>query len=365
MHLSAFDFDLPEALIATRPVRPRPAARLLVAEAGAIADAHVRDLPALLRPGDRLVVNDTKVIPARLDGVRRRAGAEARVSVTLAEPVPEGGWRVLARPLKRLRPGDTIGFAGGLTAQVTAREAEAAILTFDRTGADFDVALAVAGQMPLPPYIAGRRAADARDAEDYQTVFAAHPGAVAAPTAALHFDEALLAALAAHGVGLSRITLHVGAGTFLPVKTEDVAQHRMHAEWGRIDGPTAAAINAARADGGRVIAVGTTALRVLETAALDDGTLAPWQGETDIFIRPGYRFRAIDGLMTNFHLPRSTLMMLVSALMGIDRIRAIYAHAIAERYRFFSYGDASLLIPPAGSRQDGVADGSEAPGRSR
>jgi len=357
MRLSDFDFDLPEALIATRPVRPRPAARLLVAEAGAIRDAHVRDLPGLLRPGDRLAVNDTRVIPAQLDGVRRRDGAETRIAVTLMEPGPEATWRSLARPLRRLRPGDVLEFAGGLTARVVAREADAAILAFDRAGAAFDAALAVAGRMPLPPYIAGRRAPDARDAEDYQTVFAANPGAVAAPTAALHFDAALVAALAARGVGLSRVTLHVGAGTFLPVKTDDVADHRMHAEWGRIGAATAAELNAARAAGGRVIAVGTTALRVLETAAGPDGRLAAWQGATDIFIRPGYRFRAIDGLMTNFHLPKSTLMMLVAALMGMDEIRRVYAHAIAARYRFFSYGDASLLFPPAGSRQGGVAHG--------
>jgi S-adenosylmethionine:tRNA ribosyltransferase-isomerase len=361
MLLSEFDFDLPETLIATRPVRPRPAARLLVAQADAIRDGHVRDLPDLLRPGDRLVVNDTRVIPAQLDGVRRRDGAEARVAVTLAEPLPDGRWRVLARPLKRLRPGDTLHFAGGLTARVAGREADAAILAFDRAGRDFDAALAAAGKMPLPPYIAGRRPADDRDAEDYQTVFAEKPGAVAAPTAALHFDDGLIAALAGRGIGLSRVTLHVGAGTFLPVKTDDVADHRMHAERGWIDAETAAGINAARAAGGRVIAVGTTALRVLETAAGPDGTLAPWQGATDIFITPGYRFRAIDGLMTNFHLPKSTLMMLVAALMGMDRIRRIYAHAIAERYRFFSYGDASLLLPQGETRRVRVADGSDPP----
>jgi S-adenosylmethionine:tRNA ribosyltransferase-isomerase len=361
MRLSEFDFDLPEDLIATRPVRPRPAARLLVARGDHIADAHVRDLPDLLRPGDRLVVNDTRVIPAQLDGVRHREGAETRVAVTLAEPLPDGCWRVLARPLKRLKPGDALHFAGGLTARVAAREADAAILAFDRRGADFDAALAAAGKMPLPPYIAGRRPADARDAEDYQTVFAERPGAVAAPTAALHFDARLIAALAARGIGLSRVTLHVGAGTFLPVKTDDVTDHRMHAERGRIDAETAAALNAARAAGGRVIAVGTTALRVLETAAARDGTLGPWQGATDIFITPGYRFRAIDGLMTNFHLPKSTLMMLVAALMGMQPVRRIYAHAIAERYRFFSYGDASLLLPQGESRRLRVADGSDLP----
>ncbi len=346
MRLEDFDFDLPERLIAVRPARPRPAARLLVADGAQTIDAHVRDLPGFLRPGDRLVFNDTRVIPARLEGLRHRPGAKgARVEVTLMEARPEGGWEALAKPLKKLRPGDLIAFAAGLSAEVAARGADRVTLTFDRTGAAFDAALATAGAMPLPPYIAARRAPDAQDAEDYQTIFARRPGAVAAPTAALHFDAGLMRALAGHGVVWSTVTLHVGAGTFLPVKVEDVASHRMHAEWGEITAETAAAINATRAAGGRIIAVGTTALRLLESAADTDGRLAPWSRETEIFIYPGYRFRITDALMTNFHLPKSTLMMLVSALMGADRIRALYAHAVARGYRFFSYGDASLLIP--------------------
>jgi len=345
MRLSDFDFDLPERLIATRPVRPRPAARLLVAEGETITDAHVRDLGGWLRPGDVMVLNDTKVIPARLTGTRRRGGAEARIAVTLMQPLPGGGWRALARPLKKLRAGERIEFSAGLAAEVVAREGDALALAFNLSGADFDAALAEAGAMPLPPYIAARRPPDARDREDYQTVFARRPGAVAAPTASLHFDEALLAALAAQGVGLAHVTLHVGAGTFLPVKTEDIAAHRMHAEWGEVGADAAETVNAARAAGGRVIPVGTTALRLIESAARETVEVRPWEGETDIFIYPGFTFRAADALMTNFHLPKSTLMMLVSALMGVERIRRIYAHAIAHDYRFFSYGDASLLIP--------------------
>lgn len=345
MQLADFDFDLPERLIATRPVRPRPAARLLVAEGAAIADAHVRDIGRWLRPGDVLVLNDTKVIPARLTGTRRRGAAEARIEVTLLQPLPGGSWRALARPLKKLRPGETIGFAAGLAAEVVAREEDALHLAFNLTGETFDAALAEAGAMPLPPYIAARRAPDAQDREDYQTVFARRPGAVAAPTASLHFDAGLLAALAAQGVRFAHVTLHVGAGTFLPVKVEDIAAHRMHAEWGEVGAEAAAAVNAARAMGGRVIPAGTTALRLIESAADAQGRLQPFRGETDIFITPGYRFRATDALMTNFHLPKSTLLMLVSALMGVERIRRVYAHAIARDYRFFSYGDASLLIP--------------------
>jgi S-adenosylmethionine:tRNA ribosyltransferase-isomerase len=346
MRLQDFDFDLPERLIALRPVHPRPAARLLVAEGERTRDAHVRDLPEILRPGDRLVFNDTRVIPARLDGLRQRAGAEgARVEVTLMEALPDGNWTALARPLKKLRPGDRIAFAAGLAAEVAARGPDRVTLAFDRSGADFDAALAAAGAMPLPPYIAAKRAPDAQDATDYQTIFARRPGAVAAPTAALHFDAALMDALAARGIVWSTVTLHVGAGTFLPVKVEDIATHRMHAEWGEITAEAAEGINATRAAGGRIIPVGTTALRLLESAADPAGLLAPWSGETDIFIRPGHAFRCTDGLMTNFHLPKSTLMMLVSALMGTGRIRALYAHAVAAGYRFFSYGDASLLIP--------------------
>ncbi len=350
MKLSDFDFDLPERLIALRPVRPRPASRLLVARGGETHDSIVHDLADWLRPGDMLVFNDTQVIPARLTGERRRASADgpgvAKIEVTLIHRDASARWTALARPAKRLAPGDRIRFGGGLTAQVAEkREAGEIALEFDRGGADLDAAIAGTGVMPLPPYIARRRAADAQDAEDYQTIFARHPGAVAAPTAALHFDETLVASLAAHGILTTRLTLHVGAGTFLPIKVETIAEHRMHAEWGEISRQAAEAVNAARAAGGRIIAAGTTALRLLESAAAPGGQVAPFSGETDIFITPGYRFRAIDGLMTNFHLPRSTLFMLVSALMGRARMRALYAHAIEAGYRFYSYGDSSLLLP--------------------
>lgn len=349
MHLSDFDFDLPEGLIATRPARPRSSARLLVAEADRpIRDRHVTDLVSELRPGDRLVLNNTKVIPARLFGTRSRDSAQGRVTakveITLMEPAAEG-WQALAKPLRKLAEGETIVFSDTLSAQVAERLADRVRLVFNCAGSDFDTALAQAGAMPLPPYIAAKRAADAQDHEDYQTVFAARRGAVAAPTASLHFDDALLAALRDRGVTFSFVTLHVGAGTFLPVKVEDVTTHKMHAEWGEISAQAAAEITATRAAGGRVIPVGTTALRLIETAARETGHITEWQGDTDIFIYPGFRFRVTDGLMTNFHLPKSTLMMLVSALMGAERIRAIYDHAIAERYRFFSYGDSSLLLP--------------------
>jgi len=354
MKLADFDFDLPEALIALRPVKPRPASRMLVARGAVTQDSHVRDLPDFLRPGDMLVFNDTRVIPARLFGERRRAGPEhhsggpgvARIEVTLIHRDSAARWTALARPAKRLRPGDRIDFDEGLSAEVGAKgEAGEVALVFDRSGADLDAAIAGAGVMPLPPYIAQRRAADAQDRQDYQTIFARHLGAVAAPTAALHFDDTLMAALTARGVLSATLTLHVGAGTFLPVKTEDIAGHRMHSEWGEITPEAADTLNAARAAGGRIIAVGTTALRLLESAATMDGQVAPFIGETDIFITPGYRFRAIDGLMTNFHLPRSTLFMLVSALMGRERMQALYAHAIGHGYRFYSYGDSSLLLP--------------------
>ncbi len=354
MRLEDFDFDLPEALIATRPARPRSSARLLVAgRSGPIRDAHVFDLPDILRPGDRLVLNDTKVIPGRLTGTRTRAGAPgegvARVEVTLLEPLP-AGWRVLAKPLKRLREGDEIVFSDRLVGRVVARGAADATLAFDAEGAAFEAALAEAGRMPLPPYIEQRRTPDAQDAEDYQTVFARVPGAVAAPTASLHFDAPLLEALAARGVAFSHVTLHVGAGTFLPVTVEDPTRHRMHAERGIVPAQAAAEIAATRAAGGRIIAVGTTALRILETAATGPGgAVEPWEGASDIFIYPGFRLRAVDGLMTNFHLPKSTLIMLVAALMGLGRIREIYAHAIARGYRFYSYGDASLLLAADGA----------------
>lgn len=345
MRLDDFDYALPEELIALRPARPRPASRLLVAGPDTLVDSTVARLGDWLRPGDLLVLNDTRVIPARLAGTRRRAaGAGARIEATLIAAAPDGLWRALARPGKRLAVGDRIDF-GALAAEVRDKDGAEVVLAFDRDGAALETALAAVGEMPLPPYIAARRAADAADREDYQTVFATRPGAVAAPTASLHFDEGLLAALAAAGVRTARLTLHVGAGTFLPVKAEAIADHRMHAEWGEIGAGAVEAVMATKAAGGRVIPVGTTALRLLETAATGPGRIAPWRGETDIFIRPGHDFRVADGLMTNFHLPKSTLLMLVSALMGIERIRAIYAHAIEARYRFFSYGDSSLLLP--------------------
>lgn len=349
MKLSDFDFDLPEHLIATRPVKPRPAARLLLAQGDRITDRHVRDLPDILRAGDVLVVNRTQVIPARLVGQRERMTAQgpatAKVEITLLEPLPGGDWRALAKPLRKLAQGERIVFTDALQADVVEKGAEDLTLRFTLTGPDFDAALDAAGQMPLPPYIAGRRAADEHDRDDYQTVFARDRGAVAAPTASLHFDNALLDDLRALGVEFVDVTLHVGAGTFLPVKVDDVREHKMHAEWGNITATAAAQIARAKSEGRRVIPVGTTALRLLETAATGPGQIAAWTGKTDIFITPGFRFQIADGLMTNFHLPKSTLMMLVSALMGQDRIRVIYAHAIAQGYRFFSYGDSSLLLP--------------------
>ncbi|MFV2052546.1 tRNA preQ1(34) S-adenosylmethionine ribosyltransferase-isomerase QueA [Aliiroseovarius sp. YM-037] len=354
MKLSDFDFDLPDDLIATRPVRPRSAARLLVADGDTIRDRHVGDLPDELRPGDRLILNDTKVIPARLSGTRRRSGdageTEARIETTLLDPQPDGEWSALVKPLKKVRDGEVIRFSEALSATVMGRGDGTARLKFNLVGDAFDAALIDAGAMPLPPYIAAKRPADNRDKEDYQTVFARHLGAVAAPTASLHFDEALLAQVAERGVDITHVTLHVGAGTFLPVKVDDVRDHKMHAERGEITEAAASAINETRAKGGRIIPVGTTALRLIESAASETGEIAAWQGSTDIFITPGYRFRIADALMTNFHLPKSTLMMLVSALMGSERIRDIYAHAISERYRFFSYGDASFLVPKAQTR---------------
>jgi S-adenosylmethionine:tRNA ribosyltransferase-isomerase len=344
MKLSDFDFDLPEALIATRPARPRTSARLLVAEGDGISDRRVSDLTQIFRPGDRLVLNNTKVLPARLFGTRRRGEAVAKVEVTLLDPLAQG-WRALAKPLRKVEVGEVIRFSDRLSARVAEKSETDLTLAFDLTGADFDAALAEAGVMPLPPYIAAKRAADDQDRTDYQTVFARHSGAVAAPTASLHFDEDLLQRLAAKGVDFTEVTLHVGAGTFLPVKVEDVTTHRMHAEWGRVTAAAADEINATKRAGGRVIPVGTTALRLIESAADPQGILYPFEAETAIFIYPGYRFRITDALMTNFHLPKSTLMMLVSALMGKDRIDAIYAHAIRTGYRFFSYGDSSLLVP--------------------
>ena len=343
MKLSDFDFELPEALIATRPARPRSSARLLLAKGDQISDHHVRDLVEIFQPGDVLVLNNTKVIPARLSGTRRRGEAVAKVEITLLEATPKG-WRALAKPLRKVLTGEEIVFSDQLSARVLAKTETDLELGFNLTGDDFDVALAAAGQMPLPPYIAAKRAADAADNDDYQTVFARHAGAVAAPTASLHFDAPLLEALHARGVEFVEVTLHVGAGTFLPVKVEDVTTHRMHAEWGEVTEAAAARIAAAKAQGQRVIPVGTTALRLIESAGVS-GQITPWRGPTDIFIYPGFPFQVADALMTNFHLPKSTLMMLVSALMGKDRIDRIYAHAISTGYRFFSYGDASLLIP--------------------
>mgnify|MGYP000849728424 CR=1 FL=1 len=350
MKLSDFDFDLPEDLIATRPANPRSSARLLVAEGTTLHDRRVTDLIDWLRPGDRLVLNDTRVIPARLSGIRHRASAQghvqAKIEVTLLEPRGDGTWSALVKPLRKLKPGEEVIFSDDLRATLEGVEDGQGHLRFNCTGEDFDAALNAAGAMPLPPYIAAKRPADAQDKTDYQTVFARHAGAVAAPTASLHFDEPLLEALAAKGVTFSHVTLHVGAGTFLPVKVDDITQHKMHAEWGRVSAEAAEEIRATRAAGGRVIPVGTTALRLIETAARE-GEIKAWEGDTDIFITPGFSFNATDGLMTNFHLPKSTLMMLVSALMGVETVRDIYAHAIAEKYRFFSYGDSSLLLPGA------------------
>lgn len=349
MKLDDFDFDLPEALIATRPARPRTAARLLVATGDAIADRTVADLLDYFGPGDRLVLNNTKVIPARLSGTRRRETRDgaglAKVEVTLLEPAPGGEWQALAKPLRKLRAGEEIVFSAALSARVVAIAEGQLRLAFNLAGPDFDAALAEAGAMPLPPYIAALRAPDDEDKRDYQTVFARHSGAVAAPTASLHFTPELLQALADKGVSFTEVTLHVGAGTFLPVKVDDVTTHKMHAEWGEVSAAAAAEINATIAAGGRVIPVGTTALRLIESAADAPGHVAPFCGTTEIFIYPGYHFKVTDALMTNFHLPKSTLLMLVSALMGQDRVRAIYAHAVGAGYRFFSYGDASLLVP--------------------
>lgn len=348
MKLSEFDFDLPEGLIATRPAVPRTSAKLLLAQGDDIQDKHVSDLVDILQTGDRLVLNDTRVIPARLSGQRHRDTAEgpraAQIEVTLLEPQADGTWAGLVKPLKKVKDGETIVFSADLSAELVSRADGQARLRFNLTGDDFDAALAEAGAMPLPPYIAALRAPDEQDKTDYQTVWAKNTGAVAAPTASLHFDEELLAQLAAKGVQFTYVTLHVGAGTFLPVKVDDISDHKMHSEWGRVTAEAAAEINATKADGGRVIPVGTTALRLIESAGRS-GKIEAWEGGTDIFITPGFEFQVADGLMTNFHLPKSTLMMLVSAIMGIDPIRNIYRHAVENEYRFFSYGDASLLLP--------------------
>jgi S-adenosylmethionine:tRNA ribosyltransferase-isomerase len=355
MRLADFDFELPEDRIALRPASPRDAARLLVvgADGGAFADRRVRELPALLRPGDALVFNDTRVIPARLKGLRAREDGVVSMEATLHRRLTPSRWTAFARPGRRLKVGDRISFGetsdracllGALDAAVADKGAGGEVtLAFDLSGPDLDLAIAERGAMPLPPYIAARRAEDDQDRIDYQTVYARQDGSVAAPTAGLHFTQELMQALQAQGISEHFVTLHVGAGTFLPVKTEDVAAHPMHAESGEISAEVAEALNAARAGGGRIVAVGTTALRLLESAADESGRVRPFAGETAIFIAPGYRFRTAEGLMTNFHLPRSTLFMLVAAFSGLDRMRAAYAHAIAAGYRFYSYGDASLL----------------------
>jgi S-adenosylmethionine:tRNA ribosyltransferase-isomerase len=362
MRVDAFDFELPEESIALRPAVPRDAARLLVVPpGGAIEDRSVRDLPDLLRPGDALVLNDTKVIRARLFGLRTRGEATARIEIMLHTREGPERWRAFARPAKRLEPGDRIRFGedsesmacllASLDAEVEAKgEGGDITLRFAFTGPALDEAIARLGETPLPPYIAGKRAADLQDEADYQTVYAREEGAVAAPTAGLHFTDDLFRRLAERGIERHLVTLHVGAGTFLPVKADETEDHRMHAEWGRVNEETASALNAVRARGGRIVAVGTTALRLLESAAAEDGTIRAFADWTDIFITPGYRFRAIDVLMTNFHLPRSTLFMLVSAFAGLERMHAVYAHAIASGYRFYSYGDASLLFRDGATR---------------
>jgi S-adenosylmethionine:tRNA ribosyltransferase-isomerase len=354
MRTDLFDFELPPERIALRPARPRDSARMLVVQPGAVLrDRVVSDLPQWLEPGDQLVVNDTRVISAQLSGRRLGRETEPRIEATLIKRLDGSRWRALVRPAKKLSQGDVVRFGnegrvcllGHLDAEVEHKGDDGEItLSFTFHGPTLDQAIADLGAPPLPPYIASKRQADERDAADYQTMFAVNEGAVAAPTAGLHFTPALEQALRDRGVGIHRITLHVGAGTFLPVKAEDTARHRMHAEWGTISGQTADALNAARREGARIAAAGTTSLRLLESVTAEDGTIEPFAGETDIFIRPGYRFRAVDILLTNFHLPRSTLFMLVAAFSGLETMQAAYAHAIASGYRFYSYGDACLLF---------------------
>ena len=361
MQTKHFDFELPESKIALHPVCPRDAARLLVVRpTPRIEDRIISELPELLRAGDALVFNDTRVIPSALKGERTRDALKAKIAVTLIERIDEKRWRVLARPAKRLKEGDRLSFrvsgksnvAGALQATVAAKCDESTFeLAFDLAGNDLDLAIAAIGQMPLPPYISGRRHTEDIDRTDYQTIYAAHDGAVAAPTAGLHFTKRLMAALDARGVSRHFVTLHVGAGTFLPVKANDTSGHKMHAEWGEVTRETAEALNAARAGGGRIVAVGTTSLRLLESATRHN-EIQPFQGTTNIFITPGYRFCAVDVLMTNFHLPRSTLFMLVAAFCGLDKIKTVYAHAISTRYRFYSYGDACLLFPAQSKNED-------------
>jgi len=360
MRVDLFDFDLPPERIALKPASPRDAARMLVvAPDGGLDDAHVFDLPRLLRPGDALVVNDTRVIAARLDGIRVRGAAVAAIEATLIKRLDGSRWQALVKPAKKLKVGERIRFGetresaacllAALDAEVEAKgEGGEVTLRFAFHGAALDEALDRLGAPPLPPYIAARRPVAPSDRTDYQTMFAREEGAVAAPTAGLHFTPELIARVETAGARLFRLTLHVGAGTFLPVKAADTDGHAMHSEWGRIDGPTADAVNETRARGGRIVAVGTTSARLLESAAGEDGELRPFEGETAIFIAPGYRFRVVDALLTNFHLPRSTLFMLVSAFSGLATMRRAYAHAIAAGYRFYSYGDACLLIGPKG-----------------
>jgi S-adenosylmethionine:tRNA ribosyltransferase-isomerase len=357
MRTDLFDFDLPSDRIALRPASPRDAARLLVVSPGApFADRHVADLPDLLRPGDALVFNDTRVIPARLSGRRIGRSPEARIEATLTKRLDGARWRALVRPARKLQAGDVVRFGdegkvcflGQLDATVEAKGAEGEVtLAFAFHGPVLDQAVEERGEMPLPPYIAARRLPDERDRSDYQTTFAREEGSVAAPTAGLHFTEALIARLRSRGVGLHFVTLHVGPGTFLPVKAADTHDHRMQPEWGTLGASTAQALNDARAAGGRIVAVGSTSLRLIESASGDDGLLRPFSGETSLFVTPGYRFKAVDGLLTNFHLPRSTLFMLVAAFAGLETMQRAYAHAIAAGYRFYSYGDACLLYPQA------------------
>lgn len=342
MKVDLFDFELPVERIALRPARPRDAARMLIVrESGPFEDRGVRDLPQMLRAGDVLVFNDTRVIPAQLEGRR----GEAKIGATLHKRIDLRRWQAFVRNAKRLRPGDVAEFGGGVTAVAEERLADGSFVLFFEGEEPVEVLLERAGRMPLPPYIAGKRDTDEQDRLDYQTMFAAEDGAVAAPTAALHFTPELIAALDTAGIGRETLTLHVGAGTFLPVKADDTADHAMHSEWGRVERDVADRLNAARKEGGRLIAVGTTSLRLLESATGDDGMIGEFSGDTDIFITPGYQFRAVDGLMTNFHLPKSTLVMLVSALMGRERMLSAYRHAIENEYRFYSYGDSSLLLP--------------------
>ncbi len=348
MKLSDFDFDLPEELIALRPANPRDSARLLVVRGreGKLEDRSVSDLPKLLNSGDILVANDTRVLRAALLGKRaaRADGPDVEIEINLNSRLSPSEWSAFARPGKRLKEGDTVTFSNGLTARVATKEEAEVRLAFNRSGAELDDAIDAAGDMPIPPYIASKRAADEKDASDYQTLFARETGSVAAPTAGLHFTPKLLSDLDAAGIRRANVTLHVNAGTFLPVKSEDIASHRMHAEHAELPAAAAEAILSARASCARCIPIGTTALRTLESAAAS-GPLAAYSADTSIFITPGYRFRVADGLMTNFHLPKSTLFMLVSAMMGLDVMKSAYAHAVKERYRFFSYGDACLLLP--------------------